>query len=684
MSKRVLLTGVGGFIGSHLLRWILERTDWEVIGIESWRPGRKSSSFRLQEALAPLSPSQRSRLTIYPWDLTHPFSVPFLQKLDFKTIEVIVSMASDSAVTKSVHEPGDCWYNNCQLAYHMLELARQCDALEMFVQVSTDEVYGDAGWDSPGHHEWDTILPSNPYSASKAAQEALAIAYWRTYQVPVVITNCYDMQTRVMTPDGFKGKDELKEGDLVWAMDSEERMVLEPVQRLVQMSSGGKMVRFSGVGVDQLVTPNHRMMIRRAIGKPRRWGAVEETTADELLKGLRGRVRVPRNGSWDGYSAPTFQPYLHIPGFEGKSKKQLPTVMDSETVAALFGWYVSEGNLCGRTTVCFGAASDRQYDAIEYLLQGIEGEIYKNGRSIRIANQHLAELLSLCGAGAKNKTIPEFIRAWDTDLLRVFFEAATAGDGTWYGTSAVYYTSSEPLTCHMAEVAMKLGYAVRISERKTRHPSKDELVDSFVIRCSAAKGEIEPRNITEEPYDGGVWCLSVPSGRVFVERNGCVSLSGQTMNVIGEWQDPEKFLPLALKRISLELPMTLFGEPDGKTTSQRVWLDVKNMAAALTHVVGRTQATRYEGAEDRPCRYHVIGDTELSVRQLATKIAEQLDKPLIENVVQGDQIRPGYDRRYALIDNHLKQTGFRPPYTFDQTLERIIQWAKDNPHWLYE
>lgn len=70
----------------------------------------------------------------------------------------------------------------------MLEFARKVKP-KIFFQVSTDEVYGDCP-EGYAHPEWDVIMPSNPYAASKAAQEALAISYWRTFDVPVVLTNC--------------------------------------------------------------------------------------------------------------------------------------------------------------------------------------------------------------------------------------------------------------------------------------------------------------------------------------------------------------------------------------------------------------------------------------------------------------------------------------------------------------
>jgi len=96
-------------------------------------------------------------------------------------------MASDSAVERSITDPIFCWKNNCELIYNILEFARKVKP-KIFFQVSSDEVYGDCP-ENYSHSEWDAIIPSNPYAASKAAQEALAISYYRTFGVPLVITN---------------------------------------------------------------------------------------------------------------------------------------------------------------------------------------------------------------------------------------------------------------------------------------------------------------------------------------------------------------------------------------------------------------------------------------------------------------------------------------------------------------
>jgi dTDP-glucose 4,6-dehydratase len=180
---RVLLTGIGGFIGAHCLDYFLKHTDWTVIGVDSFR--HKGSYSRLDEIRFREAEFWK-RLELHNYDLSTPISTQLEKKLG--PIDIIVNMASDSAVERSITDPVACLRNNYDLAINMLEYARRVKP-RIFYQVSTDEVYGDC---PPGHShgEWDAIVPSNPYAASKAAQEAVATAYWRTFGVPVVITNC--------------------------------------------------------------------------------------------------------------------------------------------------------------------------------------------------------------------------------------------------------------------------------------------------------------------------------------------------------------------------------------------------------------------------------------------------------------------------------------------------------------
>lgn len=180
--KRVLLTGAGGSIGIHMLDHLMINTDWEVVCTDSFR--HKGYFDRISQTLDH-NPDWKKRVDSITHDLTAPFSYREVEKLG--KIDYIINLASRADVWESVDDPVPFIRNNVDIALNTLELAREIKP-EVFIQFSTDEVYGPSDADQ-GHKEWSTILPSNPYSASKAAQEAIAISYWRTYGVPVVITN---------------------------------------------------------------------------------------------------------------------------------------------------------------------------------------------------------------------------------------------------------------------------------------------------------------------------------------------------------------------------------------------------------------------------------------------------------------------------------------------------------------
>jgi dTDP-glucose 4,6-dehydratase len=177
--KHILITGGAGFIGAHLVDHILANTDWKIIVLDGLTyagdVGRLTDS-RYYD---------KDRVRIHWHNLNSLLPEVLIRKIGH--VDYIVNMASNSHIDASIDDPVPFVQNNVNVALTMLEYARASKP-KVFIQISTDEVYG-AAESGQLFPEWTVISPSNPYSASKAAQEAIAIAYWKTYGVPVVITN---------------------------------------------------------------------------------------------------------------------------------------------------------------------------------------------------------------------------------------------------------------------------------------------------------------------------------------------------------------------------------------------------------------------------------------------------------------------------------------------------------------
>lgn len=193
-KKRVLLTGASGFFGSHLLRHLLMNTDWEIVCIVSWK--HKGTPERLEGAL---KDQDGDRVTIVRHDLEALFTEHTKKRIG--NIDYILNIASNSHVDRSITNPAEFALGNFQSVLTMLELAREIKP-KLFLQFSTDEVYGPAP-KGINFKEGSPMRPSNPYSGSKAAQENMAFSYWRTFGVPVIITNTMNLIGQTQDTEKF-------------------------------------------------------------------------------------------------------------------------------------------------------------------------------------------------------------------------------------------------------------------------------------------------------------------------------------------------------------------------------------------------------------------------------------------------------------------------------------------------
>jgi dTDP-glucose 4,6-dehydratase len=175
MAQTVVVTGGCGFIGSHFVRMLLRRPDWRVINLDNLTYAGNLASLQDVEG--------------------HPAYVFVRGDIsDAETIDrimnayapwAVVNFAAESHVDRSILDATPFLRTNILGVQTLLDAVRR-HQVERFVQVSTDEVYGDAEERAP-FDEAAPLRPSSPYAASKAAADLLCLAYHRTHAVPVVI-----------------------------------------------------------------------------------------------------------------------------------------------------------------------------------------------------------------------------------------------------------------------------------------------------------------------------------------------------------------------------------------------------------------------------------------------------------------------------------------------------------------
>jgi len=173
---KYLVTGGAGFIGSNFVHYLLATyRDCAVVNLD-----------KLTYAGNP------DNLKDLAGDARHHFiqgdicDEELVGTIVCEGVEVIVNFAAETHVDRSIGDPAGFLKTNILGAYVLLEAAKRC-GVRKFIQISTDEVYGDI---APGRSsgETDEVLPRNPYSASKAGADRLAYSYFAAYGLPVCIT----------------------------------------------------------------------------------------------------------------------------------------------------------------------------------------------------------------------------------------------------------------------------------------------------------------------------------------------------------------------------------------------------------------------------------------------------------------------------------------------------------------
>lgn len=157
-----------------------------------------------------------------------------------------------------------------------------------------------------------------------------------------------------------------------------------------------------------------------------------------------------------------------------------------------------------------------------------------------------------------------------------------------------------------------------------------------------------------------------------------------TMNVFGERQHPEKFIPMVIQKARDGELVTVHSDPSKTKAGSRHYIHAKDVADGLMFILEKLRDYKHTGdyGGAKCPKFNLVGPEEIDNLTLAKMIADAVGKELIYEMTDFHSSRPGHDLRYALDGGLLKSLGWEPRIKFSERVKEVVEWTLANKRWL--
>jgi len=363
------------------------------------------------------------------------------------------------------------------------------------------------------------IIPPNSFALARSVEyfriprDVLVICIGKsTYARCGIIVNvtplepCYDKETEILTKEGWKKFEDLKDNEEVATLNKEGVLEYQRIEKMQKFRFKGDMIQLKGRNIDLLVTPAHLMYVKN------KYKEHFEFIPAEKIYG-KYNYELKRDCLWNASDIE----YFDLPSIMLDSESLPPLRIKMDDWLRFFGLWLAEGSAYKTKKEyivkisCFG----KKKETVKEWLSRLPFHFIETDTGFSILNKQLAIYLMQFGK-ASQKFVPQFIKELSSRQIKIFLEAFMFGDGNI--EKETFTTSSKRLADDLQELILKAGWASIIR----RIPKESYNHDIYKIRIS--KTHLTPKiyknSFSKVPYDDYVYDVTVPNHTLYVRRNG--------------------------------------------------------------------------------------------------------------------------------------------------------------------